>query len=147
MIPGVGGDSDNMYEVELLRKLRKRFKIAILLFRGASGLPITSAKLCGPSSWEDVREGIEYVSKNYCFDPKTDQKRCRYYAYACSMGAAMLVLYLINDNLKAAKNLDGAALYGTMWDYHKGQTKYYHGYGGWPEYLVVMNLVRMTRQH
>ena len=42
MVPGVAGDSDNMYEIALMREVREKFKVVILLLRGASGLPMTS---------------------------------------------------------------------------------------------------------
>jgi predicted alpha/beta-fold hydrolase len=43
IIPGVGGDSNNVYSTSLLKALRCRFKIVTLLCRG--NVPLTSAKL------------------------------------------------------------------------------------------------------
>ena len=96
MIPGVGGDSDNMYQIALAQHLRKKFKVVTLLFRGSKGVPITSGLLGHPGSWQDIQAGIEFVANKYVKDKDTGQKRCRYYAYGCSMGAGLLALYLVN---------------------------------------------------
>lgn len=118
LIPGVAGDSDNMYQVELIKHVRKNFKIVTILFRGSKGVPITSAKIACSSAWDDIQTGVEYVAKTYCRDAVTGKKRCRFYAYGCSMGASLLGLYLINGNESAGRELDGAVLYGTPWCYH-----------------------------
>lgn len=72
------------------------------------------------------------MSKTYIRDAKTGKKRCRYYAYGCSLGANLLALYLIYGSASAEKELDGAVMYGTPWDHHKGREKFLNGYGGWP---------------
>jgi len=59
LIPGVAGDSDNMYQIALIKHIRKQFKIVTLLFRGS--VPITSAKLACPGLWTDIQEGVEYI--------------------------------------------------------------------------------------
>ena len=51
MIPGVAGDSDNMYQVTLARHVRRHFKVVNLLMRGGNGIPITSGQLNYPASW------------------------------------------------------------------------------------------------
>jgi len=124
MIPGVAGDSDNMYQIALIKHIRKHFKIVTLLFRGSNGVPITSARLATPSSWDDIQAGIEYVSKTYVRDQKTGKKQCRFYAYGCSLGASLLCLYLIYGSKSSEKELDGAAMYGTPWDHKKGRDKF-----------------------
>jgi len=84
MIPGVAGDSDNMYQISLARHVRTHFKVVNLLMRGGNGIPITSGKLNYAGSWEDIKEGFEYVYNKYIKDKKTGEKRCRLYAYGCS---------------------------------------------------------------
>lgn len=107
---------------------------------------MTSGKLCHPGSWEDIKHGIEYVGKKYVRGKGTNgEKRTRYYAYGCSMGATILGLYLINDAASADRELDGAVLYGTPWDYNKGFEYFMTGWGGWPSYALVKNLCRVTR--
>ena len=116
-----------------------------LLFRGSNGVPLTSALLSHPGSWEDIKFAIEFVSQKYVRDPVSKEKRTRYYAYGCSMGATMLGAYLINSSDSAEKELDGAVLYGTPWDFHKGENYFYNSAWGFPAYAVAMNLCRVTR--
>lgn len=144
MVPGVAGNSDNLYQIALLRELREQFKVVTLLFRGTEGVPITSGLLSHPGSWQDISAGIEYVANKYVKDSESGEKRCRYYAYGCSMGASMLGIYLVNESKRSAELLDAAALYGTPWDYEKGWDYFFNGYGGWPSYAVTMNLRRLT---
>ena len=100
--------------------------------RGGSGIPITSNKLNHFGSWEDIKLGVEFVYNKYVKDKQTGEKRCRYYAYGCSMGASTLGLYMIRDSETANKLLDAAVLYGTPWDWNVGEDKFMNGYGGWP---------------
>ena len=146
MIPGVAGDSDNLYQVSLLKHVNKDFKVVNLLMRGGGGIPITSARLNYPGSWQDIKEGVEYVYDKYVKDPQTGEKRCRYYIYGCSMGASTLGVYLVNDPDNSAKMFDGAVFYGTPWDYNIGHKKFFGAYGGWPSYVVAQNLCRVTRK-
>jgi len=78
-------------------------------------------------------------------DPVSKEKRTRYYAYGCSMGATMLGLYLVNSADTSSKELDGAVLYGTPWDYQKGEDYFYNSSGGWPAYVLALNFCRITR--
>ena len=143
LIPGVAGDSDNMYQIALIKHIRKHFKIVTLLFRGS--VPLTSPKLASPASWHDIEAGIEFVANKYCHDPKTGEKSRRFYAYGCSMGATLLGCYLVNNPDDSGKFLDGAVLYGTPWDYVVGGKPFFENYGGWPSYFVAMNVCRITR--
>jgi len=88
-------------------------------------VPITSAKLSCPGLWTDIQEGVEYVANKYCRDPVTGEKRCRFYAYGCSLGASLLGQYLIYGAESSAKELDGAVLYGTPWDFVIGHKQFY----------------------
>lgn len=117
MIPGVAGGSHNLYQLAMIRHVRDRFKLVTLLMRGSDGVPITSGLLCHPGSWEDIQAGINHIVDTYSKDKKTGVKRCRVYAYGCSMGASILGLYLIKDGEEAAKQLDASVLYGTPWHY------------------------------
>ena len=141
--------SDNLYTMQLIKELKKEFKIVTLLFRGSDcgGVPITSKLLCHPGSWRDVKEGVEQVGEKYVKDKLTGKKRCRYYVYGCSMGVGMLVLYLIHSPDTANNLIDATVLYGTPWDYNQGMTHYNSNYGGWPSYLVAMNVCRLTRAY
>ena len=86
--PGLGGDSRNLYSLQLLWEARRvGFKVVTVLFRGAAGLPITTPKLSYSGSWRDAETAIEYISQKYDRDPKTKVKRTRVYAYGVSLGA------------------------------------------------------------
>ena len=65
MVPGVAGDSDNMYEIALMREVREKFKVVILLLRGASGLPITSGKVNHVGCWRDIKYATEHLYENW----------------------------------------------------------------------------------
>ena len=65
MVPGVAGDSDNMYEIALLRELRDKFTVVVLLLRGANGVPITSGKINHCGSWQDIKHATEYIYNTY----------------------------------------------------------------------------------
>ena len=97
LVPGVAGDSDNMYQIALIRELRKEFKCVTILLRGAKGVRITSGLLNHPGSWEDIKFCVELLSEKYVKDPKTKQRRTRLYTYGCSMGATILGLYLVHE--------------------------------------------------
>ena len=68
----------------------------------------------------------------YIKDKETGEKRCRFYAYGCSMGATTLGLYMINDSDMANRLLDAAVFYGTPWDFNKNAHYFFNSYGGWP---------------
>ena len=144
LIPGVAGDADNMYQIALIRHLRKDFKCVTLLLRGSKGVPITSGLLSHPGSWQDVGEGAEWICDKYIIDSKTGEKRCRIYIYGCSLGASMLGAYLINRDKKREKLYDGAAFYGVGWDYNFGKKFFFESYGGWLAYAVAINSKRVT---
>ena len=99
-----------------------------------------------PGSWKDIKFGIEFISEKYVRDSFSKEKRTRFYAYGCSMGATLLGVYLINSADSAAKELDGAVLYGTPWDFHKDENYFYNNARGFPAYAVAMNLCRITRE-
>ena len=66
MVPGVAGDSDNMYEIALMREVREKFNVVILLLRGASGLPITSGTINHVGCWRDIKHAVVHVYKKNC---------------------------------------------------------------------------------
>ena len=66
IFPGLAGNSDNLYSLAMLREARAAgFKCVSVLFRGASGVPLTSCKLNYWGAWEDVQHALEYVNQNY----------------------------------------------------------------------------------
>ena len=95
MCPGLGGSSHNFYCLSLCWAARRAgFKVATLLFRGCEKIPITTGKLSYAGSWQDCEFALEYISKKYVRDPKTNNRRTRLYAYGVSLGAQILGLYL-----------------------------------------------------
>ena len=136
MIPGVAGGSNNLYQLALIRQIRDKYKLVSLLMRGSDGVPITSPLLCHPGSWEDCQAGIDYIVDKYVRDPKTGEKRCQVYAYGCSMGASVLGLYLVHASEEAGRQLDGAVLYGTPWNYFHGMKYFFESYWGIPAWFV-----------
>lgn len=75
MVPGVAGDSDNMYEIALMREVREKFKVVILLLRGASGLPITSGKINHVGCWRDIKHATEYLYQKFSSGKRGQKKR------------------------------------------------------------------------
>ena len=52
LAPGLGGASDNLYTIALVRAARRSgFKVGTMLFRGSKNLPITSGKLSYSGAW------------------------------------------------------------------------------------------------
>ena len=64
------------------------------------------------------------------------------YAYGCSMGASVLGLYLVYANEEAGRQLDGAVLYGTPWNYFHGMKYFFESYWGIPAWFVQWSLRR-----
>ena len=117
LLPGLGGASDNLYTVSLVKAARRSgFKVGTALFRGSKGLPITSDKLSYSGAWQDCKAILEYARNKYVSNEKNE----RIYAYGCSLGANILALYLIREGINANKVIDGAVLYGTPWSAAKG---------------------------
>ena len=98
LAPGLGGASDNLYTIALVRAARRSgFKIGTILFRGSKDLPITSGKISYSGAWQDCKAVLEYVRSKYV----CEEKRERMYAYGCSLGAQILALYMIKEGKKA----------------------------------------------
>lgn len=38
----------------------------VINFRGTSGMPLTSPKLYWMSTWQDLKEPIDYIHDKYC---------------------------------------------------------------------------------
>ena len=84
LAPGLGGGSDNLYTIALVRHARRAgFKVGTIMFRGADGLPITSGKVSYSGAWQDCKVILEYVRNKYV----SSERRERMYAYGCSLGA------------------------------------------------------------
>ena len=149
MVPGVAGDSDNLYSIALMREIRTKFTVVILLLRGASGVPITSGKINHCGSWRDIKHATEYIYTSYvqAKGNVVPAKRTRLYLYGCSLGATMLGLYLAHEPKETKKMIDGACLYATIWDFKNGDEYFYNSYNGWPEWFISMNSVRLIRSH
>ena len=134
-----------MYQIALIRHVRKHFKCVTLLFRGSKGVPITSGLLSHAGSWQDVGEGAQWICDKYVIDNKTGEKRCRVYIYGCSLGASMLGTYLVNWHKEAEKLFDGACFYGIPWDYNLGKEFFFKTYNGWLAYAIAINSKRVTK--
>ena len=66
MAPGLGGSIYNMYIMTLLTYAKTRgFKIGVIRFRNANGVPVTSNKLNYSGSYEEVRVAVDYVYNKY----------------------------------------------------------------------------------
>ena len=84
------------------------YKCVIVNFRGAAGVKMTSARIYSSAYWEDFKEPIDYIHKNYCSGNDEFEKR-RIYGYAVSLGAAMVNLYLVNEGSNS--KLSGAIIF------------------------------------
>lgn len=93
--PGLGGGSRNLYTLGLMWSARKSgFKVGSMLYRGAEGVPITSDKISYSGAWQDCKAIIDHVHSKYVLTESKTGRRCRMYAYGCSLGAQILSLYL-----------------------------------------------------
>jgi len=141
-MPGLSGGNNNLYTISLLRSAQKKgFKCGTVLFRGSSGIPITSSKLSCSVSWFDAQAITEYCVKEYVVDKETGKKTRNIYAYGCSLGANILGLYLAKVADKCP--LDGSVLYATPWDLTSGSNFFYTNMFGIYAYAVGMNLSRL----
>lgn len=143
LAPGLGGASDNLYSIALVRAARRSgFKVGTMLFRGADGVPITSGKLSYSGAWEDCKAIVEYVHNRYVSTDKNE----RMYAYGCSLGAQILANYLTKEGKKACRVLDGVALYGTPWSTSKGSEFFYKNCFGLYQKAIGLNLCENIRK-
>ena len=67
------------------------------------------------------------------------------YAYGCSLGAAILGLYLKYEGERATKILNGAVLYATPWSSRHGSNYFYNNFFGVYQKIISLNLNRMFR--
>ena len=42
--------------------------------------------------------------------------------------------------------INAACLYAPIWDFKNGDEFFYNSYGGWPDYAIATNSVRIIRQ-
>lgn len=146
--PGLGGDSHNLYSLQLLWDARRAgFKVVTVLFRGAAGLPITTPKLSYSGSWRDAQTAIEFIKEKYVQDPKTKQKRTRLYAFGVSLGAQILGMYLGKAGERAAENLDAALMFATPWSIKKGHKFFYENFYGLYQKVIGLNLNNTIKKH
>jgi predicted alpha/beta-fold hydrolase len=88
LTPGLGGGNNNLYTHAIAEVAQRRgYKVGIILFRCAAGLPITSCKLSCSYSWRDCKAAIDFVHSKYVLDQVTRKPRCRFYGYGTSLGA------------------------------------------------------------
>lgn len=66
---------------------KQGYKVGIVLYRTAPGVPVTSNKLTYSGSWPDLKVVIEHVYNSYVFDSKERKNMTHLYAYGCSLGA------------------------------------------------------------
>ena len=143
LAPGLGGASNNLYTIALVRAARRSgFKVGTMLFRGSDGLPITSGKLSYSGAWEDCKAIVEYAHRRYVSTEKSE----RMYAYGCSLGAQILALYMIKEGRNACRFLDGAVLYGTPWSTSKGADFFYKNAFGLYQKAIGLNLSENIRK-
>ena len=121
IVPGLGLDSQNLYTLAMLWKARQAgYKVCTLNFRGADGIPLTSPKLNHSGCWKDLEFALDWVNKKYVINAKTGEKRRRFFCFGASLGAIVLGNYLGRAGPKTKEVLDGAVLYGTLWNSSKG---------------------------
>ena len=111
LYPGISGCNNNLYTLNIGKEATlKGFTVGTVIFRGADikGVPITSGKFSSVCAWEDGTEITSYVYNKYT------KKRRNLYAYACSLGAQILVNQLGEEGEKSL--LDGVILYATPWN-------------------------------
>ena len=147
LAPGLGGSSNNLYTIGLMHAARKSgYKVGTLLFRGTNGIPITSDKISFSGAWTDIKELIEYVHQKYVLADGNAGRRCRLYAYGCSLGAQILTLYLRKEGRKACEVLDGACVYGTPWSTSKGSEFFYNNAFGLYQKVIGLSLSEIIRK-
>lgn len=79
------------------------FKCVFIQWRAQGGVPVTSSKLYCMSSWQDLKEPIDYINSRTPDRP--------IFMFACSLGAICASLYLINEDGKGP--VRAATFYGT----------------------------------
>jgi predicted alpha/beta-fold hydrolase len=92
LYPGISGCNNNLYTLNIGHEAHlKGFKVGTVIFRGADikGVPITSGKFSSVCAWQDGTEITKYVTDKYVM--KGGKKMVNLYAYACSLGAQILV--------------------------------------------------------
>ena len=88
MIPGVAGDSENLYQTDLLRHIRHKFRVVIMVSRGSGGLPLTSARLNCINTWDDLKPVVKHLDEKYVGRDAKGHKRTRLYIYGASLGGS-----------------------------------------------------------
>ena len=58
----------------------------------------------------------------------------------------MVGLYLAYEGAETKKMINAACLYAPIWDFKNGDEFFYNSYGGWPDYAIATNSVRIIRQ-
>ena len=146
--PGLGGGSENLYNIALGWKAKKEgYKCGTILFRGASGVPITTPKLSHSGCWKDAQFAYEHVHKNYVLDSKTGKKRTRLYGFGVSLGSNILALYVGMAGKKATEILDGVALFSTPWSTFKGHKFFYNNNFGIWQKIIGLFLNATIKKH
>lgn len=145
--PGLGGGSRNLYTLGLMWSAQKSgFKVGTMLYRGAEGVPITSDKISYSGAWTDCKSIFEHVNEKYVLNEGQAGRRCRMYAYGCSLGAQILTLYLRKEGNKACDLLDGACIYGTPWSTSKGSKFFYTNAFGIYQKVIGLSLSEIIRK-
>ena len=124
------------------------YKVGMIRFRNADGIPVTSAKLNYSGAFEEVKRVVDYVYEKYV--RKDDHKKnnhTRLYMYGCSAGATCISLYMANYADDANKKLDGCALFGTPWDIKGGESKFFGNFWGIYPWVFGLSLNEETRKN
>jgi predicted alpha/beta-fold hydrolase len=74
---------------------------------------------------------------------ETNEKRCKFYGYGCSLGAGILLCQLENEGKDTF--YDGASVYCTPWDVMKGHRFFYDHANGFYSWAIGLNLNRIWR--
>lgn len=108
-IAGLSGSNNNAYLISMLKSAAQHgYKCVVINFRGYSGVQLTSGKVFCAGLWEDFKEPIDYIHEKYCSDKEGYNQR-NIYSYGVSLGAALLTLYLVNEQERGP--LKGALIY------------------------------------
>lgn len=63
MLGGIGSDPHACYIKKIMKEMEREMKCVFVLWRGTSGVPITSNKTYGMLSWRDIKDSVDYIHK------------------------------------------------------------------------------------
>ena len=149
LAPGLGGSCNNLYILGILWYAAARgYKVGMIRFRNADGIPVTSNKLNYSGAFEEVRKVVDFVHSKYVQNKKNKTKKnTRLYMYGCSAGATCISLYLANYADEAYAKVDGAFLFGTPWDIKQGESKFFSNFWGIYPWVFGLGLNEETRKN